>query len=74
MRSRPGKPITVPYYRPNSIPLLAVSPKGNIHYYPSISSFVRDVDSLGSSKRTTASRRISNQSGGLINSWFIRAI
>lgn len=57
--------------RGNAIPVVAVSPQGNTHLYPSISEFVTDVDSLGESKRRTATRRVA-EGGGYVGGWYVQ--
>jgi len=54
----------------NSIPVVAVSPRGNRHIYPSISEFVRDVRAIDNSQRRTANRRVT-AGGGYINNWYV---
>lgn len=56
--------------RGNSRPVVAVSPRGNRHIYPSITEFVTDVDSIDASQRRTANRRVA-AGGGYINGWFV---
>ena len=56
--------------RGNSIPVVAVSPRGNTHIYPSITEFVRDVESLDLSQRRTANRRVA-AGGGYVENWYV---
>ena len=56
--------------RGNSIPVVATSPRGNTHVYPSISEFVRDVKAIDNSKRRTANRRVTD-GGGYIANWYV---
>ncbi len=56
--------------RGNSIPVVAVSPLGNSHIYPSITQFVRDVEGLDLSQVRTATRRVAT-GGGYIENWFV---
>ncbi len=56
--------------RGNSIPVVAVSPLGNSHIFPSITEFVRDVEGLDMSQRRTASRRVAS-GGGYIENWYV---
>ena len=69
MNSRPASYIPK-LARGNSIPVVAVSPRGNSHIYPSISEFVRDVEALDPSQRRTASRRVAS-GGGYIENWYV---
>ena len=56
--------------RGNSIPVVAISPRGNTHIYPSITEFVRDVEGLDISQRRTANRRVT-AGGGYIENWYV---
>lgn len=56
--------------RGNSIPVVAISPRGNTHIYPSITEFVRDVEGLESSQRRTANRRVTS-GGGYVDNWYV---
>jgi hypothetical protein len=69
MNSRPTSYIPK-LSRGNSIPVVAVSPRGNTHIYPSITQFVRDVEGLDLSQRRTASRRVAT-GGGYIENWYV---
>jgi len=69
MNSRPTSYIPK-LSRGNSIPVVAVSPLGNSHIYPSITSFVADVEGLDLSQRRTATRRVA-AGGGYIENWFV---
>lgn len=57
----------------NAIPVVAVSPRGNRHIYPSITEFVRDVESLEISQRRTANRRVT-AGGGYVGSWYVSGL
>ena len=69
MKSRPTNYIPT-LERGNSIPVVAVSPRGNRHIFPSISEFTRDVQSIDFSQRRTANRRVSS-GGGYLNGWYV---
>lgn len=69
MNSRPISYIPT-LSRGNSIPVVAVSPLGNSHIYPSITQFVRDVEGLDLSQVRTATRRVAT-GGGYIENWFV---
>jgi hypothetical protein len=56
--------------RGNSVPVVAISPLGNSHIYPSITEFVRDVEGLDISQRRTANRRVA-AGGGYIENWYV---
>ena len=56
--------------RGNSIPVVATSPRGNMHVYPSISEFVRDVKAIDNSQRRTANRRVT-AGGGYVENWYV---
>jgi hypothetical protein len=56
--------------RGNSIPVVAISPRGNTHIYPSITEFVRDVEGLDNSQRRTANRRVTS-GGGYVDNWYV---
>ncbi len=59
--------------RGNSIPVVAVSPQGNSHIFPSITEFVTDVDGLGASLRRTATRRVAT-GGGYVDNWYVTGL
>jgi len=56
--------------RGNAIPVVATSPLGGEHIYPSITEFVRDVEGLDVSQRRTANRRVAS-GGGYVNNWYV---
>ena len=56
--------------RGNSIPVVATSPRGGEHVYPSITEFVRDVEGLDVSQRRTANRRVTD-GGGYVDGWYV---
>jgi len=56
--------------RGNAIPVVATSPRGGEHIYPSISEFVRDVEGLDVSQRRTANRRVTD-GGGYVDGWYV---
>lgn len=72
MNSRPTSYIPK-FESGNSIPVVAVSPRGNTHVYPSISEFVRDVQAIDNSQRRTANRRVT-AGGGYINDWYVTGL
>lgn len=67
--SRPAKYIPR-LARGNAIPVVAISPRGNAHVYPSVTEFVRDVESLSLSQRRTANRRVAS-GGGFVGNWYV---
>lgn len=69
MNSRPTSYVPK-LVRGNSIPVVAVSPLGNTHVYPSISEFVRDVKAINNYQRRTANRRVTD-GGGYVNNWYV---
>ncbi len=56
--------------RGNAIPVVAISPMGGSHIYPSITSFVSDVEGLDLSQRRTATRRVTS-GGGYVGNWYV---
>lgn len=74
MISRPSRPICGPYrfYRPGAKAVVAVSPRGNEHVYPSIRAAVVDIDSISESQYRTAARRVA-AGGGYIGNWYLEA-
>lgn len=69
MNSRPTDSIPR-LARGNARPIVAISPRGRTHIYPSISEFVRDVESLDDSQRRTATRRVAT-GGGYVGNWYV---
>lgn len=72
MKSRPVSYIPR-LNRGNSIPVVAISPQGNNHIFPSISEFVRDVEALDESQTRTATRRVA-AGGGYIENWYVTGL
>ncbi len=56
--------------RGNAIAVVAESTRGGKHVYPSITSFVSDVEGLTLSDRRTATRRVAT-GGGFVGSWYV---
>ena len=56
--------------RGNAIPVVAISPLGGSHVYPSITAFVDDVEGLDFSQRRTATRRVAD-GGGYVGNWYV---
>lgn len=69
MNSRPTSYIPL-LVRGNAIPVVATSPRGGEHIYPSITQFVRDVEGLDMSQRRTANRRVT-AGGGYVDGWYV---
>ena len=76
-RSRPVRTRSYNFHphipRGNNVPVVAVSPYGNTHIYPSITEFVRDVEGLDVSQRRTANRRVAD-GGGYIGNWYVSGL
>jgi len=56
--------------RGNAVPVVAISPLGGSHIYPSITAFVDDVEGLELSQRRTATRRVTS-GGGYVGNWYV---
>ena len=71
MRSRPV--INKSQLRHNATPVVAVSPNGNVHLYPSIVSASGDIAAIGATK-TRSMQRLVAAGGGYMSNWYISAL
>ena len=59
--------------RGHVVPVMAVSPRGGINIYPSITEFTRDVESINPNRRRTANRRVA-EGGGYVDGWYVTGL
>ena len=70
--SRPTKYIPK-LTRGHVVPVMAISPRGGTHIYPSISEFARDVEGINPNRRRTANRRVAS-GGGYVDGWYVTGL